>query len=55
MNTKVVIVLPDWPEFDTITIGLRLLRQIPTDTLVFTKPSSLGKRHIVVKVPWPRN
>ncbi len=27
--------------------------QVPTDTLVFTKPSPLGKRHIVVKVPWP--
>ena len=55
MNTKVVSILLDWPQFDATTTGLRLLRQISTDTLVFTKLSPFGKRHIVVKVPWPIN
>jgi len=32
-----------------------LLRQVPIDTSVFTKPSPLGKRHTIVKVPWPIN
>jgi len=55
MNTKVVIVLLDWPQFNATTTGLRLLRQDPTHNPVFTKPAPLGKRHIVVKVPWPTN
>ncbi len=55
MNTKVVIVLLDWPRFNAVTTVLTLLRQVSTDTPVFTKPSPLGKRHIVVKVPWPIN
>ena len=29
------------------------MRQVPINTLVFTKPPPLGKRHTVVKVPWP--
>ena len=45
MNTKVVIKLPNWPQFNEATIGLRLLRQVPIDNIVFTKPSPLGKRH----------
>jgi hypothetical protein len=32
-----------------------LLRQLPIDTPIFTKPSPLKKRHTVVKVPWPIN
>ena len=32
-----------------------MLRQVPTDILVFIKPSPLGKRHTIVKVPWPIN
>ena len=48
MNTKAVIVLLDLPQFNATTTGLRLLRQIPTYILV-------GKRHIVVKIPWPIN
>ena len=55
MNTKAVIVLPDWPQVNATAIGLRLLRQVPTNTPVFTKPSPLGKRHIAVKFPWPIN
>jgi len=55
MNTKAVIIRPNWPQFNAATIGLRLLRQVPIDTLVLTKPSPLGKRHTVVKVPWPIN
>ena len=54
-NTKAVIILPNWPQFNIATIGLRLLRQVPIDTPLFTKPSPLGKRHTVVKVPWPIN
>jgi hypothetical protein len=55
LKTKALIVLPNWPQFNASTIGLRLLRQVPIDTPVFTKPSPLGKRHIVVKVSWPIN
>jgi len=55
MTTKIVIVLLDWPQFNATTTGLKLLRQIQTDTPVFTKPSPLGKRHTLVKVPWPIN
>ncbi len=55
MSTKVVIVLPDWPQFNAATTGLTFLRQVQTNTLVFTKPSPLGKRHTQVKVPWPMN
>jgi len=55
MNTKVITVLPDWPEFNAATTVLRLLSQVPTDIRVFTKPSPLGKRHTIVKVPWPIN
>jgi hypothetical protein len=51
MNTKAVIVLPDWPQFNATTTGLKLLRQIQTDIHVFTKPSPLGKRHTLVNVP----
>ncbi len=28
MDTKAVIVLPDWPQFNAVTTGLELLRQI---------------------------
>ena len=31
-NTKVVIVLPDWPQFNAATTGLRLLRQVSIGT-----------------------
>ncbi len=55
MNTKVVIVLSVWPQFNAATLGLQLLRQVPTSVPVFTKPSPLGKRHNIVKVPWPIN
>ena len=55
INTKVVIVLQDWPQFNASSTGLRLLCQVPTDTHVFTKPSPLGKRHTVGKVPLPIN
>jgi len=51
INTKVFIVLPDWPQFDAVTIGLRLLRQVPTIITLFTKPSPLGKKYTIVKVP----
>jgi hypothetical protein len=51
MNTKGVIVLPDWPHFNAATIGLRLLRQVLTDFSLFIKPSPLGKRHTIVKIP----
>ncbi len=55
VNTKALIVLPNWPQFNATTTGLKLLRQISTNTPVFTKPSTLGKGHTVVKVPWPIN
>ncbi len=55
MNTKSVIILPNWPQFNATTIGLTLLRQVSADTPMFTKPSPLGKKYIVVKVPWPIN
>jgi len=51
MITEVVIVLLYWPQINAATNGLRLLRQIPANTLVFTKPSPLGKRPTAVKVP----
>jgi hypothetical protein len=51
MNTKVVIILPNWPQFNAATIRLRLLRQVPIDNPMLTEPSPLGKRHTVVKVP----
>jgi hypothetical protein len=35
-----------------VTTGLKLLEQIPIYTPVFTKPSPLGIRHNLVKVPW---
>jgi hypothetical protein len=50
-----LIVLPNWPQFNAATTELRLLRQVPIDTQVFIKPFPLGKRQIVVKVPWPIN
>jgi len=53
MNTKVVIVLLDLAQFKATTGGLRLLRQVYMDILVFTKQPPLGKRHTIVKVPWP--
>ena len=31
------------------------MRQVPIDTPLLSKPSPLGKRHTVVKVPWPIN
>jgi len=55
LKTKAMIVLSNWPQFIAATTALRLLRQVPIDTQVFTKPSPLGKRHNVVKVPWPIN
>jgi hypothetical protein len=55
LDTKALIVLPNWPQINAATTGLRLLRQIPIDTPDFTKPSPLGKRHTVVKVLWPIN
>ena len=55
MNTKVVIILQDWPQFNAATSGLKLLRQVQTNTPVFTKPSPLGKVHSLVKVSWPIN
>jgi len=55
-NTKAVIVLPEWPQFIFVTIGLKLLvEQIPIDTPVFTKPSPLGIRNQLIKVLWPIN
>ena len=53
MNTKVVIVLPDWQHLNAATIRLRLSRHVSTDILVFTKPSPWRKRHAIVKVPLP--
>ncbi len=50
LNTKALIVLPNWPQFNAATTGLRLLRQVPIDT-----PVSLGKRHTAVKILWPIN
>ncbi len=55
MNTRAVIVLSVWPQFNATTTKLRLLRQDPTDIPVFTKPSPLGKRHTFLKVRWPIN
>ena len=55
LKTKALIVLLCCPQINAATTGLRLLRQVPIDTPIFTIPSSLGKRHIVVKVPWPIN
>ena len=54
-NTKAVIVLPEWPQFKSVTTGLKLLEQIPVDTPVFTKPSPSRMRHSLMKVPWPIN
>ena len=54
-NTKEVSVLPEWPQIKYVTTCLKLLEQIPIDTRVFTKPSPLGIRHDLVKVPWPIN
>jgi hypothetical protein len=55
MNTKVVIVLQDWPQFTAVSTGLKLLNQIHTNAHVFTKPSPLGKRHTLVEVLCPIN
>ena len=54
MNTKDVIDFLDWPKLNAATTGLKLLRQVQTNTLVFTKPSPLGKRHTLYKVPSPK-
>ena len=51
-NIKAVIIL-SWPQFKYVTTYLKLAEQIPIDTPVFTKPSHVGKRHTIVKVPWP--
>ncbi len=56
INTKAVVVLLDWSQFKTTTIGPKLLglRRFPTiDSQMFSKPSPLGKRHTIVIVPWP--
>jgi hypothetical protein len=53
MNTKAVVVLPEWPQVKVVTTCLKFLEQIPIDTPVFTKPSPLGIRRNFVKVPWP--
>ncbi len=55
LDTKAVIILPDWPQFKSATSDLKLLRQIPKEISVFTKPSPSGTRHTLVKVPWPIN
>jgi hypothetical protein len=55
MNTKAVIILLNRQQFNPDTIALTFLHQVPSDTPVLTKPSPLGKRHTVVKVPWPIN
>jgi len=49
INTNVAIVLLQWPQFNATISGRSLLRQVPTNILVFTKPSPLGKRHSIVK------
>ena len=54
-NTKAIIVLPEWPQFKSVTTVLKLSEQIPIGNPVFTKPSPLGIRHQLVKVPWPIN
>jgi hypothetical protein len=38
-----------------VTTGLKLLEQIPIDIPIYSKPSPLGIRHYLVKVPWPIN
>ncbi len=55
LSTKTLIVLPNWPQLNSATTRLRLVRQVPIGTPVFIKPSPLGKRHNFVKVPWPLN
>ena len=55
MNTIDVIFLPNWPQFNAATIGLRVLHQVLTSMQVFTKPPPFGKRLTIVKVPWLLN
>ena len=42
MDTKAVIVLPNWPVYKAITKELKLLRQIPKGESVFMRPTSTG-------------
>ena len=53
LNTKALIVLPNWPQFNATTTGLRSLRQVPINTPVFTKPSPLGKDILLLKFLGP--
>jgi hypothetical protein len=53
LNTKALVVFPNWPQFNAATTGLRLLRQVPIDTLVFTKSSPLGKDVLLLKFLGP--
>jgi len=54
-NTNAVSVLHEWRKYKSVTTCIKLLEQILIDTLVFIKPSPLGIRHNLVKVPWPIN
>ena len=40
METRAVIVLPDWPKFKALTKELKLIKQIPKGEKVFMKTSS---------------
>ena len=42
LETRAVIVLPDWPKFKALTKELKLIKPIPKGEKVFMKSSSTG-------------
>ncbi len=42
LETRAVVVLPDWPKFKALTKELKLIKRIPKGEKVFIKTSSTG-------------
>ena len=42
METRVVIVLPDWPKFKALTKELKLIKQLPKGEKAFIRASPTG-------------
>ena len=57
MDTRAVIVLPDWPKFQAITKELKLIKQLPKGERVFlrTSPTSTYDPSDLFPSIWPIN
>ncbi len=42
LDTRAVIVLPDWPKFKTVTKELKLIKQLPKGERVFMRTTPTG-------------